>query len=88
MSIIGQLSPWSEAQRYAQQRAMQLVAAFARIRTLMVGEAEDDLSGPFLAVLVFWAMVLFFGYGLFARPNATVFAALSVGALSVAGRCT
>jgi hypothetical protein len=34
------------------------------MRTLMVSEAMNGLPGPFLAVLVFWAVVLFFGYGL------------------------
>jgi Protein of unknown function (DUF4239) len=85
LSIIGQLSPRSEAQRYTQQRAMQLVAAFARMRTLLVSQAKNELPGPFLAVLVFWVAVLFFGFGLFARFNTTVLLALSVGALSVAG---
>jgi len=85
LAMIGQLSPRTEAQRFGQQRAMQLTAAFARIRTLIVSEAKDELPGPFLAVLVFWAVALFFGYGLFARFNATVLIALSVGALSVAG---
>jgi hypothetical protein len=85
LAIVGQLSPGTEAQRYAQRRAMQLAAAFVRMRTLMVSEAQNELPGPFLAVLVFWVMVLFFGFGLFARFNATVLVALAVGALSVAG---
>jgi hypothetical protein len=38
-----------------------------------------------LTVLVFWICVLFLGFGLFARINATVTVALLVGALSVAG---
>ncbi len=36
-------------------------------------------------MLVFWLVVLFLGFGLFARFNATVFAAFFVGAISVAG---
>jgi hypothetical protein len=36
-------------------------------------------------ILVFWLVVLFVGFGLFARLNGTVVAALLVGALSVAG---
>jgi hypothetical protein len=36
-------------------------------------------------VLVFWLAVLFVGFGLFARFNATTIVALLVGALSVAG---
>ena len=85
LAILGELSPGTEAQRYAQRRALRLAAAFLRMRALMVAEAGNELPGPFLAVLAFWAAALFFGFGLFARPNATVLATLSVGALSVAG---
>jgi len=83
--IIGRLSPQTEAQRFEQKRILQLVTDFARMRTLMISEAESDLPSPFLAVLMFWLTVLFFGFGLFARLNATVLVALSIGALSVAG---
>jgi hypothetical protein len=85
LAIIGRLSPQTEAQRYGQQRAMQLTATFPRMRTLIVSQTKNGLPGPFLAVLVFWAAALFFGFGLFARFNAAVLIALAVGALSVAG---
>jgi len=45
----------------------------------------SSISWPFLTVLVFWICVLFLGFGLFARVNATVTVGLFVGALSVAG---
>jgi hypothetical protein len=38
----------------------------------------------FLAVLVAWLTLLFFGFGLFARFNRTVVVALFTGALGVA----
>ncbi|HEY7995791.1 MAG TPA: hypothetical protein VIE14_02950, partial [Steroidobacteraceae bacterium] len=40
-----------------------------------------------LGVLVCWLTLLFFGFGLFARLNTTVVAALLAGALSVATAC-
>ncbi len=53
---------------------------------LLLGEQErGSLSWPFLVVLVFWLAVLFAGFGLFVRFNATVFVALVIGAVSVAG---
>ena len=85
VSMIGQLPAQNEAQRFEQQRIMQLITNFARLHTLMINGAQSDLPGPFLAVLVFWLAVLFFGFGLFARINGTVLVALTVGALSVAG---
>lgn len=38
-----------------------------------------------LTLLMSWLTVLFFGFGLLARHNATVVAALFVGSFSVAG---
>lgn len=84
MAFIGGLEPRDAAQRFAQRRIMELVTDFARLRTLTVNAAEGSLPGPFLAVLVFWVAVLFFGFGLSARFNPTVLVALSIGALSVA----
>ena len=51
----------------------------------MVEQAQNAVSIPFLIVLVSWLTILFFSFGLFARFNATVVAALFVGAASVAG---
>jgi hypothetical protein len=51
----------------------------------MYEQAGSSIAWPFLAVLVFWLAILFMGFGLFAPANATVLAALFVGALSVAG---
>jgi hypothetical protein len=85
VAMIARLPAQDEGQRFQQQRILQLVASFARLRTLMINGAESDLPVPFMAVLVSWLAVLFFGFGLFARINGTVVVALAVGALSVAG---
>ena len=52
---------------------------------LLYLQAGGSLSWPFFVVLVFWLVMLFVGFGLYARRNATVVAALFVGALTVAG---
>ncbi len=52
---------------------------------LLHQQAGGSLSWPFFVVLVFWLVVLFAGFGLYARRNATIIAALFVGALTVAG---
>jgi hypothetical protein len=64
---------------------MQILTDMANTRRLMAEQAGGALSWPFFVVLVFWLVVLFVGFGLFARFNATVFAAFFIGALSVAG---
>jgi len=84
-SMIARLSPGTEEQRFTQARAMQLLTDMANTRRLMSEQAGGSLSWPFFVVLVFWLVVLFLGFGLFARFNATVFAAFFVGAISVAG---
>ena len=40
---------------------------------------------PFLVVLVFWLILIFASFGLFAPYNVTVVVALLLGALSVSG---
>ena len=82
---IAGLSPKTDAQRLDQSRALQLLVSLWETHRLLDEQAGEALSWPFLMVLVFWLTVLFVGFGLFARFNATVIAALLVGALSVAG---
>jgi len=83
--MIAGLSPHTDEQRFGQARALQLLTDMANTRRLMAEQAGGSLSWPFFVVLVFWLVMLFVGFGLFARFNATVFAAHFVGALSVAG---
>jgi hypothetical protein len=79
------LSPHTEAQRSVLSRAMQLAAEIQRTRLLMFEALGNSISWPFLTILVFWLAVLFVGFGLFARFNATVLTSLFIGAISVAG---
>jgi hypothetical protein len=83
--LVARLSPRTDEQRFGQARALQLLTDMATTRRLMAEQAGGSLSWPFFVVLVFWLVILFLGFGLFARFNVTVFAAHFVGALSVAG---
>ena len=80
---IGSLSPTTEAQRFIQKRALDLSAAIRQTRALMIEQTDGSLPWPFLTVLVIWVSLLFAGFGLFAEHNATVMAALLIGALSI-----
>jgi len=82
---IGSLSPKTDIQRFAQNRAMQLIISIGEIRRLLAEQAQGGLPLPFFVVLMSWLTVLFFGFGLFAKFNGTVVAALFVGSASVAG---
>jgi len=54
-------------------------------RWLLFEQSGSSIPIAFLVVLVFWLSVIFASFGLFAPRNATVVAALFVGALSVSG---
>jgi hypothetical protein len=82
---VANLAPETDLQRFGQSRALQLLGTIGETRRLMVEQAQNAVSMPFLIVLVSWLTILFFSFGLFARFNATVVAALFVGAASVAG---
>lgn len=79
------LSPKTDAQRFDQSRALQLLTVMGETRRLLYEQAGGSLSWPFLVILVSWVVALFVGFGLLTRYNATVLTALFVGALSVAG---
>jgi hypothetical protein len=79
------LSPHDQLHKALRGRALQLAGDVAQIRWLVVEEtAGSSIPGPFLAVLVFWATVLFISFGLFAPHHATAIAVLFVCALSIA----
>lgn len=77
--VIRNLSVKTDAQRFDQTRALQLATGLIQTRTLMVEQTGSSISWPFLTVMVFWIVVLFLGFGLLARFNATVTTALLVG---------
>jgi hypothetical protein len=81
---IASLSPTTNLQRFGQARMLELLVTVGETRRLLAEQARGSLSPVLLLVLVAWLTLLFFGFGLFARFNRTVVAALFTGALSVA----
>jgi hypothetical protein len=79
------LSPKTDSQSMLKSQAMQIAQNLGQTRLLMFEQSSSSISWPFLTVLVFWICMLFLGFGLFARFNATVSVALFIGAVSVAG---
>ncbi len=79
------LTPKSELQRLAQNRALELLEKIGETHEILIQQSQAQLSRPVLFALLFWVTALFMGFGLLARFNATVIAALFVGALSIAG---
>jgi hypothetical protein len=79
------LVPKTDSQSMLKTQAMQVSQSVGQTRLLMFAQSASSISWPFLTVLVFWICMLFLGFGLFARFNATVTVALFIVALSVAG---
>ena len=84
-AMIANLEPRTAVQRVAQSRALEIAIDLSKTRVLMYEQSGSSISWPFLVVLVFWLLILFMGFGLFAPTNTTVIVTLLVGALSVSG---
>jgi hypothetical protein len=82
---VASLAPKNDTQRFMQAQALRLLGNMGDTRLLLTEQARGSLSWPFLIVLSFWLTMLFVGFGLFARRNATVVTALFMGAVCVAG---
>jgi hypothetical protein len=79
------LSPNDDRQRTLQAQAFSTVMGLIQTRWLMYEQGGDSVSGPMLAILVFWLVAIFISFGLFAPRNATVITALFVAGMSVSG---
>jgi hypothetical protein len=77
------LSPQDDAHRLLQTQALNIAIELGQTRGLMIEQQGSSVSTALLTVVVFWLTIIFLSFGLFAPPNATVTAALFVGALSV-----
>ncbi len=84
---IATFSATTNLERLEQTRALGLLSNIGETRRLLSEQAHGSLSWHVLFVLVCWLMLLFFGFGLFARFNTTVVAALLAGAWGVATAC-
>ena len=79
------LTPRDDAQRRLQARALDLGESLLTTRWLAVADQSKSIPFAFLVVMLFWLMIIFASFGLFAPRNATVVVVLVLCALSVAG---
>jgi len=79
------LSPANDIQKSLKSWAVAVSADLAKTRLLLFAQKDNSVPAPFLAVLVFWMVIIFLSFSLFAHINGTVFAFLAVVALSAAG---
>jgi hypothetical protein len=79
------LSPKNDAQRSIQAQALNIAIGLGEMRWLMYEQRVTSVSIPLLVVLIFWLVIIFVSFGLFAPPNAMVLVSFFVSALSVSG---
>jgi hypothetical protein len=78
------LTPQNDDQRWLQSHALEKSEALLEARWVVFSSIGTSIPVPFLVVLLFWLIVIFASFGLFAPRNGTVIAILFVCALSVA----
>jgi hypothetical protein len=77
------LPPGNDAHRQILAQAQQIVDALGQSRWLLIEQAQNELPLSLLLILVFWLILLFVSFGLFAPPHATTLTVLFVGACAV-----
>jgi hypothetical protein len=73
-----------DTRKYLLAKAGDLATSINDQRLQMSLQLDTSISWPFLTVLVSWACLLFFGFGMLAKLNRTNVLGLGVGAVSVA----
>ena len=77
------LKPANAEQTSLKSRIIQLTTDMGRTRLLVFTQSDNAIPVPFFIVLVFWLVVIFASFSLFAEPGPIVIASMLVFALSV-----
>lgn len=77
------LRPANEEQTSLKSRIIQITTELGRTRLLVFTQSDNAIPVPFFIVLVFWLVVIFASFSLFAEPGAIVIAFVLVFAISV-----
>jgi hypothetical protein len=76
------LVPKTEVQKSLQARIVEATTDIAHTRLLLFAESDNAIPPPFIVILVFWLVIIFASFSLFAEINITTFSFLAVFALS------
>jgi hypothetical protein len=77
------LNPANAEQTSLKSRIIQITTDMGRTRLLVFTQADDTIPLPFFIVLVFWLVVIFLSFSLFAEPGLIVVISTLIFALSV-----
>ena len=80
---VASLEPKTPAQKQFQAAAAAHAGAMEQTRLLISLQLASPVSWPLVMIVVSWAMILFCGFGVLSRINATTVVALGFGAFAV-----
>ena len=80
---VASLNPQTPAQRQFAAAATGDAASMEQTRLLISLQLASPVSWPLVVIVVSWALILFCGFGLLSRLNATTVVALGFGAFAV-----
>jgi hypothetical protein len=80
---LDELSPHNEVQKQALAEAEQIVNDLSQTRWLLLEEAQTQLPVPLLLILIFWLVLLFVSFGMFAPRNLMAVMVLFIGACAL-----
>jgi len=80
---LASLDPKTPAQRQFAGSAAVSASLIEQTRILIPLQLASSVSRPLLMIVVSWAAILFFGYGILSRVNGTTLVALALGAFAV-----
>ena len=81
--MLSHLMPQTDNQRAIFAQAQQLASTLAQARWLLIEETHSGIPFPLLAILIFWLVLLFVSFGLFAPKNLMAVVVLAVGACAI-----
>lgn len=79
-----ELEPKNELQRNLKTQGIATFMEVGQLRTVMQVQSQKTMIWPLLVAVVFWLIVIFFSFSLFAPDNSTASFSLMISALSVA----
>ena len=80
---VASLDPKTPSQRQFAATAGAAASAIEQTRLLISLQLASPVSWPLVAIVVSWALILFSGFGLLSRINATTIVAVALGAFAV-----
>ena len=78
------LKPANDMQRQVLAAAVAHYGQIGETRLLMSLQLSEPISWPLILTVISWSCLLYCGYGVLSRPNATTIVTLALGAAAVA----